>query len=262
MHHRRSPWRGRLVLALLVGWAGVGQAAPVPGQGTWETTLQARDINHDGSVDAYYDTALNVTWLADAFADGPPPGFPAGRPLLFWGDAQEWVHSLDVHGVTGWRLPSVIDVPDATAPSYRYCPTDSFDGGSHGLCGYNSDPTQSELSHMFYVTLGNVAVLPVTDGSTQPDALENTGPFQDLRSRNYWSGTRNAASMHVWTFDMRTGAQWVSDPVAGLPFGAWAVRDGDVAAVPEPAPLVLSLVGGLTLWWMQRRRVACGGGQA
>ena len=39
-------------------------AAAVPGQGTWETTLQARDINHDGTVDAYYDTALDVSWLA------------------------------------------------------------------------------------------------------------------------------------------------------------------------------------------------------
>src|SRR5690349_11799993 len=41
-------------------------ASPVSGQGTWESELQARDINSDGLVDAYYDTALNLTWLADA----------------------------------------------------------------------------------------------------------------------------------------------------------------------------------------------------
>ena len=44
----------------------VAQAAGVSGQGTWETTLQARDINHDGTVDAYYDSELHITWLTDA----------------------------------------------------------------------------------------------------------------------------------------------------------------------------------------------------
>jgi hypothetical protein len=45
---------------------GAALAAGVPGQGTWETTLQSRDINHDGTVDAFCDTVLNVTWLANA----------------------------------------------------------------------------------------------------------------------------------------------------------------------------------------------------
>ena len=72
------------------------QSAAIPGWGTWETTLQARDINGDGVVDAYYDTTLNITWLANmnagagsAFDNGlsptdgqmtwatPSPGRPA-----------------------------------------------------------------------------------------------------------------------------------------------------------------------------------------
>lgn len=41
----------------------------IPGQGTWETTLQARDFDGNmNTVEAYYDTVLNITWLADATA--------------------------------------------------------------------------------------------------------------------------------------------------------------------------------------------------
>ena len=43
------------------------QAAPVSGQGTWETTLQGRDLDGDlSTAEAYYDITLDVTWLADA----------------------------------------------------------------------------------------------------------------------------------------------------------------------------------------------------
>ena len=31
----------------------VAQAGPVPGQGTWETSLHARDLDSNGTVDAY-----------------------------------------------------------------------------------------------------------------------------------------------------------------------------------------------------------------
>ena len=41
------------------------RSSGVPGQGTWETTHRARGINRDGAVDAYYDTALNINWLAN-----------------------------------------------------------------------------------------------------------------------------------------------------------------------------------------------------
>jgi hypothetical protein len=40
-------------------------AGPVPGQGTWQTTLHARDLDGNGTADADYDSSLNVTWLRD-----------------------------------------------------------------------------------------------------------------------------------------------------------------------------------------------------
>ena len=41
-------------------------AIVVPGQGTWETTLQARNLDGDTTTDAFYDTALSITWLRNA----------------------------------------------------------------------------------------------------------------------------------------------------------------------------------------------------
>ena len=52
-------------LVLFVAFAlmnfGAVTAGPVPGQGTWETTLQARDLDKDGYADAFYDISSNLT---------------------------------------------------------------------------------------------------------------------------------------------------------------------------------------------------------
>ena len=77
----------------------------VVGQWPWQPVLflakvrgkarrKARDINHDGQIDAFYDTALNVSWLSDALRRWPL-GFPAGRPIRFWGGSG-MVTNLDV----------------------------------------------------------------------------------------------------------------------------------------------------------------------
>ena len=46
---------------LLAGLADVATASAVPGQGTWETALQARDLDGDTITDASNETALNIT---------------------------------------------------------------------------------------------------------------------------------------------------------------------------------------------------------
>ncbi len=57
-------------------------SAPVSGQGTWETTLKPRDLTGDGVADAYYDTVLDITWLADAnLAASNTFGLPTGSYL-------------------------------------------------------------------------------------------------------------------------------------------------------------------------------------
>lgn len=180
-------------------------AAAVPGQGTWETTLKARDINGDSVVDAYYDTALDITWLADWNVNGPQN----------WHNATTWAAGLDVYGVTGWRLPSTVD-----------------DVSNHGD---KPPPDSSEMAHMYYVTLGNIGY---------PDAgwgLSNTANFVNMQSY-YWSGTSFAGTPnYAWGFVTQDGSQSLYDKRFGL--YAVAVRPGDVAAVREPQTVALMLAG-------------------
>ena len=222
------------VTALLVT-AFSAHAVPIPGRGTWESTLQARDINSDGTVDAYYDTALDITWLANANA-GAGSVFDNGSSnsdgKMTWASAQAWVAALDVHGVTGWRLPVRPDSPAA-----------------------------QELSHMYYVTLGNFGPgNPLTMTGPGTWGFENTGPFSNLFSDWYWTGTPGApigpqATAWVWVGDP-ISAYYSQEPVTGDYF-AWAVRSGDVptAAIPEPSTYALMLAGLLAVVLLRRRQV-------
>jgi hypothetical protein len=75
--------------------------SPVSGQGTWETTLQARDLDGNPStVEAYYDTVLNITWL---------PSTVPGSYDINWNAINDLFNGLDINGVTGWRLPTMAD---------------------------------------------------------------------------------------------------------------------------------------------------------
>jgi uncharacterized repeat protein (TIGR01451 family) len=181
--------------------------------------LLPRDIDGDGFVDAYYDTAQNITWLRDWGASGQ----------LTWPQAVAWAAALNVGGVTGWRLPNISDKGNAGCDF-------STAGGTD--CGYNVDSTTSEMARLWYVTLGNLAFCAVGDancnlqGSGQPGwGLTNTGPFKNMQSSTYWSGTPYAPDVtSAWNFSTEDGSQ-DSDAKAQL-FYAVAVHAGDVAPAP------------------------------
>jgi hypothetical protein len=229
----------RLAAALALAAGSFLAQAGVPGQGTWESTLLARDLNGDSVADAFYDRTLDVTWMADAGAlslmsraDG-------------WAGATSWAAQLDLHGVTGWRLPAL---SDTGAPG---CDAEDAYGG--GDCGYNVRPDTSELAHLFFVTLGNASIF---DGSGTPvpdGGLGNTGPFSNVQSDAYWLGTpyQDGVGLSAWYFSTAVGVQGGSN--RGNPLYAWAVRDGDVASpAPEPATWGLML-GGLAMVALGRR---------
>ena len=229
--------------------AGVAQAVGVPGQGTWETTQQPRELdgNAGNGPEAFYDTALDITWLRDAKVNGG----------MSWGTAMTWAETLVVGGVGGWRLPTVGPV---NGSSFQ----DGFSNNGSTDYGYAKASVgrgaASELGHLFYVALGNKGYCTLNDsspGSCQGQSgwgLTNTGGFQNVQSVGYWSGTEYAPNpgSAAWNFDAYDGGQVLDAKNNAL--YAVAVRPGDVAAVPEPQTYAMLLLGlGAVLWAVRRR---------
>jgi PEP-CTERM motif len=227
--------------------ASIATAAPVSGQGDWETTLQARDLDGNGSADAYYDTTLNISWLADANVAG----------LLDFNAATAWATGLDVAGVTGWHLPTI---------NINSCGTDGYGpifAAGGGICGYNVQADTSDMAHLHLVTLGN----PSASGQVDP-TLQNTGPFANVQAYGYWFSQDYAVNpwsseqvtSEAWRYSFHAGRQDNLDK-SSLLF-AWAVHDGDVgqiaAPVPEPETYALMLAGLALIVPLTRRRRRAG----
>lgn len=183
-------------------------------------TVRAALLDRGGGL--LYDTLLNVTWLQDANY-AKTSGFDTDG-LMDWDTAKIWASNLVYAGYSDWRLPT----SDPTC----------FAGDVIGKC------TSSEMGNLYEATLGNISAY-------QPEAttygLKNIGPFQNLdEGHGYWSGTEfsleyNQASDFAFYFHFAGGGQ-----AYGLKVGshyAMAVRDGDVAAVPEPKTYALLLAG-------------------
>lgn len=242
-HHRFA------AAVLVVGVSSVSTiapAAPVSGQGTWETTLQARDMDGDiASIEGYYDTVLNITWLADANY-----GQAIGT-TMDWFDANAWATGLNVNGISGWRLPALSPIDGTTA--------DDYNGSTIGTedYGYNvsapgtlyAGSTASEFAHLFYNTLGNLGFCdPATpsDFAHCPEqagwGLSNTGPFANLNSTAYWTAATFAPDpFGAWVFGFQSGVQTYSHKSNS--FVAWAVHSGDVGVAIVPVPAAVWLFG-------------------
>lgn len=190
--------------------------------------LSGRDLDGDlTTFEAYYDDVLDITWLADANYAQTSGHDADGR--MNWPDANAWADSLTLGGYTDWRLPNTVDVGnDGITGTNTYAGVDA---------GYNQT-VHSEMSHMFYETLGNIAAFDTSGSDTGcgPVCATNTGPFSNLQNYNYWSATTAPGGYgpNAWVFDFRRGLQTYN---TRNPFrnNAWAVHTGDVGAVPLPA---------------------------
>src|SRR3990167_8759700 len=116
---------------------------------------------------AMYDTDLNVTWLADANANG----------LMDWAQANAWAAGLTVDGISGWRLPT-----------------------SDTCTGYC---TSSELGHLFYNELGGVALQSITTThNNRYNLFQNVQANFYWSGLEYAPDTG-----YAWFFDFRSGNQ-------------------------------------------------------
>ncbi len=251
-HHR---WAVTAFFIVALSVSSMANAAPVSGQSTWETTLQARDFNgNTATIEGYYDTTLNITWLASNFNFND-----AG--LMTLDLAYIWAGGLNINGITGWRLPAVGPVNGTSfdyLPAYNGSTDVGFNVSEQGTAYAGS--TASEMAHLFYNTLGNMSPCATTSiyptCSEQPYGLGNTGPFSDfqLRPSSYWSYD----DYDAWYFNFYNGDQGYlySNPTNKL--YAWAVHSGDVGAavatVPVPAAVWLFGSGLMGLIGIARRR--------
>ncbi len=221
-------------VALLIVLPSASNAAAVPGQGTWQSTLFARDIDGDGVVDAYYDAVNNNTWLADAKAikgTSFDDGFNTSDGKVTYDSAKSWLAGLNVYGVTGWRFPGADLVP------------------------------------LYGTTLGNSSI-----PGSPTTGWTNTGPFLNVPdfgvSGWFWRGDTpfqdNPSPAPGEPLKSRIlAADGLGAPIyvvaVTASYNAWAVKSGDVpvaGVVPEPTTWALMLLGVGALVWRQKSRRA------
>ena len=168
-----------------------------------------------------YDDVQDITWAQDANING----------VDTWANQVAWAAGYSqTHSVYGtfddWRLPTTLQ-PDASC-------SDQSGGVSSGL-----DCTGSEMGHLFNV-----------DGISSSSAH----PFLYAPSGYYWSGTVYAPVPSAAWFDGILTAGWQGYAPKTQLLNALAVRDGDIAPIPEPSAAVLLGLGLSGLAASGRRR--------
>jgi len=178
---------------------------------------------HDRGGGLIYDDDRNITWLADANY-ARTSGFDSDG-LMNWVDVVGWAANLNyfdsvrnVH-YDDWRLPSVQRLDDP-------CP--GANGISSGI-GCNG----SDFGHLFWTEFGRGV-------SATPNA--NYFLFQNIQDL-YWEQYVSSGNAGVFGTDGVNHSSFYLGPLASFETYAWAVRDGDVAAVPEADTWAMLLAG-------------------
>lgn len=238
--------------------------------GTAHAALEGRDLNGSiGSFEAYYDTELNITWLANAnLAASNAFGVLGINPdgSMSWDVSQSWIAAMNTNnylGFSDWRLP-------ITGPVNGIAINDTFsyDGSTDNAYNVSAPGTLyagskgSEMAYLFFNELSGKSYCTPTPTCPQPGyGLGNTGPFDNIQAKDssalYWSDTEymNLGPYNAWAFTFYSGGQGYGGKPG--PFYAWAVRPGDVAAVPEANMWAMQLAGlGLIGVAARRRKLA------
>lgn len=222
---------------------------------------QAALLDRGGGL--IYDTLLNITWLQDANY-AKTSGYDSDG-VMTWYEASTWASSLsyydNVRNITysDWRLP--INKPvDGIAFNYNWSEVGSTDYG-YNISKQGSTfagSTGSEMAHLFYTSLNNKGECDPLGSCADQHAgweMTNKAPFgnfqSDLPNDYYWSATDFAPGIFTdiaFNFAFYNGGQGgMHKSATGYNMYALAVREGDVAAIPEPGSLALLglAIGGL-----------------
>ena len=116
-----------------------------------QAALQNRDLNLDGTADAFYDSDLDITWLRDANVNGQ----------MDWANALDWASNFSFAGHSNWRLPT-------SDQCINVC-------------------IGSEMGHLYYVELGNPTGGPMTNTGEFQNIQTNLGYY----SSTLWNPNPN-----------------------------------------------------------------------
>jgi hypothetical protein len=185
-----------------------------------QAELQPRDLNGDLIVDAFYDSALNITWLNDANY-AKTSGFDSDG-LMAGSTANSFAQGLMLGGYNGWRLAALSTIGHLAMP-YNCATSAAFACAASG----------NELGYMYYFNL---------DGNGNNSGIQQSGNATLFNIQgNYWG---NGATNVSWTLNFANGYQNLIIPPIQLFASGWIVHPGDVGSVisPVPEPQIFSLM--------------------
>jgi hypothetical protein len=200
-------------------------------------SLSANAALYDRGNGLIYDDMLDITWLQDANY-AKTSGYDADGNMS-WASANAWADQLTYGGYDDWRLPSA---------------------GANPQDGYNQ--ISGELGYMYYMNLngprygGGCGTCKSNtyfkDGETGLTVDFYNISNSNLNGSGYWYMEDKS---RLFTYGFRMWSGYLDSGYSkSTELYAWAVADGDIAAVPIPAAAWLFGSALLGLVGIKRRR--------